>query len=243
MNKNVAFGALPTQSSTYQWATAERANDGNSDSNFRHGSCTQTNKSKNPWWRVDLIHSYNVSGVRISNRADCCSDRLQGAEIRIGDSVSNDDNRNRLCGTVDSVSLITLNFNCGGIVGRYVTIIIPGYNKTLTLCEVDIIGSELPSLLGSGNVASGGRPTQSSTYAGAGAHRANDGNSDIHFRSGSCSRTRKSTNPWWRIDLIEIYNVSDVIITNRADCCSFRLLGAEIHIGNSLENDGNSNRL
>ncbi|XP_055506238.1 uncharacterized protein LOC129706200 [Leucoraja erinacea] len=241
--ENVALGVPAAQSSTYRWAVAERANDGNSDSDFRHGSCARTLKSTNPWWRVDLKKSYNVSVVRITNRAHCCSAWLQEAEIRIGNSLENDGNLNRLCGTVDSVSETTLTFYCAGFIGRFVNIIIPGQDKILTLCEVEIVGRELSSSLGKVNLASGAPATQSSTHRKAGAGGANDGDSDSDFRHGSCTRTRNSKNPWWRVDLKESYNVSDVRITNRADCCMDRLLGAEIHIGDSLENDGNSNRL
>ncbi|XP_078280542.1 uncharacterized protein LOC144607515 [Rhinoraja longicauda] len=241
--ENVALGATPTQSSTDEEAAAQRANDGNSDNDFRHGSCARTWKSTNPWWRVDLKESYNVSDVRITNRADCCPEQLRGAEIRIGDSLDVNGNFNRLCGIVDSVSATTLTFNCGGSVGRYVNVIIPGADKILTLCEVEIFGSELPYLYGKENVALGASPTQSSTDEGAAAQRANDGDSDSDFRHGSCSRTRKSMNPWWRVDLKESYNVSDVRITSRADCCSDQLRGAEIRIGDSLEYDGNFNRL
>ncbi|XP_032893886.1 uncharacterized protein LOC116983989 [Amblyraja radiata] len=238
--ENLALGASPIQSSTDEGAVAERANDGNSDSDFRHGSCSRTSKSKNPWWRVDLNETYLISDIRITNRADCCSDQLQGAEIRIGDSLEHDGNFNRLCGIVDSVSWKTLTFYCGGIIGRYVNVIIPGPDKTLTLCEVEIfVKLSHPTE----NVALGASPTQSSTDEGAAAEGANDGNSDNDFRHGSCSRTRKSKNPWWRADLTESFNVSDVIIINRADCCSDQLQGAEIRIGDSLENEGNSNRL
>ncbi|XP_055521982.1 fucolectin-1-like [Leucoraja erinacea] len=232
-----------TQSSIDEGAVAERANDGTIDTDFTHGSCARTIKSKNPWWRVDLKESYSVSDVRITNRADCCSDQLLGAEIHIGDSLENDGNSNTRCGIVDSVAGTTLTFNCGGIVGQYVNIVIPGPDKILTLCEVEIFGSELPHFHGKENLAFGASPIQSSTDEGAVAERANDGNSDSDFRHGSCSRTRKSKNPWWRVDLNETHLISDIRITNRADCCSDQLQGAEIRIGDSLEHDGNFNRL
>ncbi|XP_078280528.1 uncharacterized protein LOC144607509 [Rhinoraja longicauda] len=240
---NVAPRAEAIQSSTFESAGAERAIDGNRNSSFMRDSCTHTMKSTNPWWRADLKQPHNVSVVRITNRRDCCSELLTGAQIRIGNSLENDGNANRLCGTIHSASGTTFTFNCGGRVGRYVNIIIPGRGKTLVLCEVEIFGSELPSIFREENVAAGAPPIQSSTHGWAGPERANDGNSDSDFRHGSCARTRKSTNPWWRVDLKERYKVSDIRITNRADCCSDQLQGAEIRIGDSLENDGNSNRL
>ncbi|XP_055521975.1 fucolectin-1-like [Leucoraja erinacea] len=143
---NVAGGASPTQSSTEEGAGAEGAIDGNSDSDFWKGSCARTRKSKDPWWRVDLKSSNYVTDVRITNRADCCSDQLLGAELRIGDSLENDGNSNRLCGTVVSVALTTIIFNCDGFIGRYVNIFLPGQDKILTLCEVEVFTSILPTI-------------------------------------------------------------------------------------------------
>lgn len=40
---------------------------------------------------------------------------------------------------------------------------------------------------------------------------------------------------------LDSYIVTSVTITNRRDCCPERLNGAEIHIGNSLQNDGAGN--
>lgn len=50
------------------------------------------------------------------------------------------------CGMIHSASGTTFTFNCGGLVGRYVNIVIPGRGKTLTLCEVEIFGSALPTI-------------------------------------------------------------------------------------------------
>ncbi|KAL0189886.1 hypothetical protein M9458_016985, partial [Cirrhinus mrigala] len=56
-----------------------------------------------------------------------------------------------------------------------------------------------------------------------------------------CSSTLSETNPWWSLDLRHIYRVKRVVVTNRKDCCADQINGAEIHIGNSLENNGNNN--
>ena len=39
---------------------------------------------KNPWWRVDLEQVEPVNEVYIVNRVDCCGDRLNPFEIRVG---------------------------------------------------------------------------------------------------------------------------------------------------------------
>ena len=84
---------------------------------------------------------------------------------------------------------------------------------------------------------------QSSTFEGARAHRAVDGNRDSNYFRGSCSHTDADRNPWWRVDLGEAYKVTRVSITNRGDCCGERINGVQIRIGNSLGNNGNNNKL
>ncbi|XP_051580682.1 fucolectin-4-like [Myxocyprinus asiaticus] len=87
------------------------------------------------------------------------------------------------------------------------------------------------------NLALRGQAVQSSTYGHLVAANAIDGD-----KFKSCSHTAVDFNdPWWRLDLLDSYYISRVIITNRGDCCPERLDGAEILIGNSLENNGNNN--
>ena len=65
---------------------SSRAVDGNSDTTFSSGSCSQTNLATNPWWRVDLGRVEPVNHVYIVNRGDCCGDWLNSFEIRVGKS-------------------------------------------------------------------------------------------------------------------------------------------------------------
>ena len=57
-------------------------------------SCTHTYGgyngagSTNPWWRVDLFNEYAVNKVIVSNREDCCSERLNGFQVEINVIVS-----------------------------------------------------------------------------------------------------------------------------------------------------------
>nr|XP_055073795.1 fucolectin-4-like [Misgurnus anguillicaudatus] len=48
------------------------------------------------------------------------------------------------------------------------------------------------------------------------------------------------SDPWWRLDLQNKYDIGTVIITARPDRYDLAN-GAEIRIGNSLENNGNNN--
>ncbi|XP_038145518.1 uncharacterized protein LOC119786306 [Cyprinodon tularosa] len=58
----------------------------------------------------------------------------------------------------------------------------------------------------------------------------------------TCCRTQKQTNPWWRIDLQGIYNISCISIYTKPEDVDY-ISGAQIYIGNSLENNGTNNRL
>ena len=65
-------------------ANASNAVDGNSNTNFHHGFCTHTFDQIHPWWRVDLGRVEPVIEVYIVNRGDCCGERLNAFEIRVG---------------------------------------------------------------------------------------------------------------------------------------------------------------
>ncbi|ROI15876.1 Fucolectin-4 [Anabarilius grahami] len=234
---NLAFGGTAVQSSTYdQLTAAHNAVDGNRNSDYHRGSCSHTKGDRNPWWRVDLLNVYSVTRVSITNRGDCCAERINGAQIRIGNSLENYGNNNQLAATVVSIPLgQTKTFEFKPINGRYVNISIPGRYEYLTLCEVEVFAR---------NLAFGGTAVQSSTYDHlTAAQNAVDGNRNSDYHSGSCSHTNADWDPWWRVDLLNVYKISRVVITNRGDCCPERLNGAQIRIGNSLENNGNNNQL
>ncbi|KAJ8345809.1 hypothetical protein SKAU_G00300020 [Synaphobranchus kaupii] len=104
-------------------------------------SCTITNSEVKPWWRVDLLNAYNISSVAVTNRRDCCSERINGAEIHIGNSLEDNGNSNPVCAVITSISAgRTETYECNGMVGQYVTISIDKV-AILTLCEVEVYGS------------------------------------------------------------------------------------------------------
>ena len=76
----------------------------------------------------------------ITNRADCCGERLSNFEIRIGNSLEDNGNANPACGGKYSLETgKTRRILCGGLTGRYVNIVIPGRAEYLTLCEVKVL--------------------------------------------------------------------------------------------------------
>uniref|UniRef100_A0A667WKP7 F5/8 type C domain-containing protein n=1 Tax=Myripristis murdjan TaxID=586833 RepID=A0A667WKP7_9TELE len=233
---NVARGGKVAQSSLYGRAVPEKAIDGNRASKWRQGSCACTRKDLKPWWRVDLLKTHKVNYVTITNRKDCCPQRINGAEIHIGDSLSDNGNKNPRYLLLGAFSGGTQTFKCNGMRGRYVNIVIPGKRQYLTLCEVEVYGEPARDI-----VPTGGKVAQSSTSKNGVPEKAIDGNRANKWKQGSCTHTKEDFKPWWRLDLLKTYKVSYVTVTNRADCRRKNINGAEIHIGNSLDDNGNSN--
>ncbi|XP_060772944.1 fucolectin-like [Neoarius graeffei] len=142
---NVALSGIATQSSTYNNKYyAYLANDGNRASHFSSYSCTTTNPEDNPWWRVDLLAVYDIRNVTITNRGDCCPERINGAEIHIGNSLVNNGNNNPRCVIISSIPAgASENYMCN-MKGRFMNIIIPKVSQFLTLCEVEVYGFPVP---------------------------------------------------------------------------------------------------
>jgi hypothetical protein len=55
------------------------------------------------------------------------------------------------------------------------------------------------------------------------ADKGNDGDADSNMYHNHCFMTDKHVNPWWEVDLLDVYYITQVNITNRADCCSMLL--------------------
>ncbi|XP_003450306.1 fucolectin-4 [Oreochromis niloticus] len=243
--QNVALRGKATQSNRYQggwdvFGAASNAIDGNRESRFDHGSCSHTATETNPWWRVDLLESYIITSMSITNRGDCCDERITGAEIHIGNTLQDNGAANPRVGVIPRTpagSSHTITFS-NRVEGRYVTVRVPGPNRILTLCEVEVYGYRAPT---GENLALQGKATQSSVQTlGYNAYNAIDGNRNSKLEKGSCAQTNYDVSPWWRLDLCKTHKVFSVKIVN-SDSDPERLNGAEIRIGDSLDNNGNSN--
>ncbi|KAG9464348.1 hypothetical protein GDO78_020082 [Eleutherodactylus coqui] len=236
--------------------------DGSLDNNYLYIQCAGTSEQKDPWM-VDLKSKHNIFTVAITNRGNCCAEKINGGEIRIGNYGENGGIKNPICGVITSMSSgQTLAFDCDGMVGQYVTIHIPRAERSVTICEVQVFG--LPSDDAatsmkpetkprkafihrppeSDNLASRGITSQSSTYDHLGASKnAIDSSPSAIYSSGHCSHTDLDVEPWWRVDLMSTFNVTKVKITNRGCCCPERINGAEIRIGNIPEDGGTQNTI
>ena len=79
--------------------------------------------------------------VTLFNRMDCCSERLNNAEVYVMDSPTGMNKQK--CGKVDSArGRAKIDIPCipGVLYGRYVRVEIP--SGILTLCEVQVWGKE-----------------------------------------------------------------------------------------------------
>ncbi|XP_042260986.1 uncharacterized protein LOC121892174 isoform X1 [Thunnus maccoyii] len=144
---NVAPSGTASQSSTHDNADAWKAIDGNRNPNYHDGSCTHTEFGLPHWWRLQLPAMYRISSISITNR-DIGADRINNAEILIGNSLENNGNNNPRCAVISSIpSSGTSSFHCRGMVGRFVNVYLSGTdpNGVLTLCELEVYG-ELATL-------------------------------------------------------------------------------------------------
>ncbi|XP_078390426.1 fucolectin-5-like [Cetorhinus maximus] len=85
------------------------------------------------------------------------------------------------------------------------------------------------------NVALAAVATQSSNRQKAG--KAIDGKT----RDDSCSSTKVEGDPWWRLDLLQKYQIQLINITNTNRNDKEGINGAEIRIGDLDQNHGNDN--
>ncbi|XP_078496829.1 uncharacterized protein LOC144752871 [Lissotriton helveticus] len=230
---NVARRGVATQSSTYQNGIASRSIDGNLRNAFDHGFCSHTNNDYSSGWRVDLLDTYSIASVSITNR-------MLGntiiADMYVGSSLESNGILNARCVQINfSEQKGTISFNCGGMAGRYVTISSATAYQYLVLCEVQVFAAPKPVT----NVALNGVALQSSNYVlWSLASIANDGILASNLQLRQCSCTNLNFPAWWRVDLLATYSIASVVVTNRRDAVPERLNGAEIRIGNSLENNG-----
>ncbi|XP_028450807.1 uncharacterized protein LOC114566488 isoform X2 [Perca flavescens] len=234
---NIARLGTVRQSSVFDIGVPELAIDGNHASVWAQRSCSHTLNDFKPWWRLDLLKTYKINTVTITNRRDAVHERINGAEIRIGNSLNDNGNDNPRCAVISSIAAgASQTFVCNGMEGRYVNIVIPGRQEFLTLCEVEVTGQTLDP-----NIARLGTVRQSSVFNIGVPELAIDGNRASVWAQGSCSHTLNDFKPWWRLDLLKTYKINTVTITNRRDAVHERINGAEIRIGNSLNDNGNDN--
>jgi hypothetical protein len=131
-------GKNTAQASHCCGGSSARAVDGNHRQDWGGGTCTHTANTQNAWWRVDLVDDAEVTSVKVWNRSDCCGNRLNGFQVRVGNSGSWQ--HNKQCGGNHAISQgQNKEVDCSGKHGRYTHIVLPRRDY-LTLCEVEVRG-------------------------------------------------------------------------------------------------------
>ncbi|CAL1146209.1 unnamed protein product [Cladocopium goreaui] len=132
------------QSSLDWGGEPERAIDGKFDPHFLMGSCSHTAEetdSNGTWWAASTALPFHaISAVRVLGRWDCCHERLDGWEVRIG--FDPDPRQNPLCGMQQRVLPAGSRrlVKCGeALPGNVVGVVLPS-GQALTLCEVEAFG-------------------------------------------------------------------------------------------------------
>ena len=67
-----------------------------------------------------------------------------------------------------------------------------------------------------------GKPAEQSTHSiwSPTPTRAVDGNYDNNLKRKSCIQTLPNqVGSWWQVDLEAVYNIEEVLVLNRGDCC------------------------
>jgi len=116
------------------------------------GSCAQTLIEADPWWRLDLEHPRLIVSVRLRGLFDSMHGWMGGTadlagsiQVRLGPWPRWQ--ANAVCGS-GAVSapgkLAELEITCHGQ-GSFLFITAPGPNRSLSLCDVKVLGLELPT--------------------------------------------------------------------------------------------------
>jgi hypothetical protein len=210
---------------------AKRANDGNTNGAYWDESVSHTTVENHPWWEVDLGSDQNIGSIKVWNRTDGYSYRLDNFIVTVYPSTRQNPARYLVTRDINDTNLsltqpITLPILQQG---RYVRVQLTDSaarnldENVLSLAEVQVLGID-----GVTNLALKKPARQSSTTWGGTADRANDGNTDGNYGGGSVSHTGVENPPWWEVDLGEEVPVSKITVWNRTDCCSHRLNGFAI---------------
>ena len=106
-----------------------------------------------PWWSTDLGETRFIVHIKVFGRSDGLLQELEGFDVRVGNWPTWE--HNPKCASNVSAPLDA----AGRLVpcqqqGRYVFIVLPGLNRTLSLCEVEVVGLNVTSSAISGLVPS-----------------------------------------------------------------------------------------
>jgi len=198
--------------------------------------CQSSEQSSEPaWLQIDFGAPSVLSYVSIANRLDCCRDRINGFQLRLGNENRNPDSASVIY--TDTVGnhendpiwrAISIDLSAAGQTpGRYLFVYQPT-NPILNLGGVStrawrsVSGSRLP-LVGA---------SMSSAFDGGRYPASNCIDGDY---STYC-HTDEQVAGWVKLDLGAARVLSFVRIINRQDCCRERINGFQIRLGHENDN-------
>lgn len=239
---NHALTGTASQSTTDFGGDAARAIDGNTNGQWGGNSVTHSADGAPNSWQVDLGSVKPVNQVVIWNRTDCCGSRLSNFQLGVYDASNTQvwaQNYYTAGGSVGTNEVVNIP---GGVNGQFVKVQQLGPNNDgnffLSMAEVQVM--QLNPVLFP-NVAVGKPASQSSTAYGGDASRAVDGNTSGSYGANTVTHTADGSNGWvagtpvwWEVDLQGDFQINEVAIFNRTDCCPDRLGNFRV----SILNDG-----
>ncbi|XP_071096027.1 uncharacterized protein [Haliotis cracherodii] len=192
-----------------------------------------------PYMDIDLGSNFLLISVTITNRGDCCSERLRNIRVEVYNNNPTLGGTPQVCTTIGSTAPAASSnttFTCSAITfGRYIRLnkfSKVDANDILQLVEVVLDGVQLISVipvLGS-QVSSSSVFTFGSTNYGP--QLAVDGGfgTDFVVDNTTFATAVGDTTPYMDIDLGSNFLLRSVTITNRGDCCSERLRNIIIEV-------------
>ncbi|MCP4539759.1 MAG: tandem-95 repeat protein [Chloroflexi bacterium] len=226
--QNLAYGKHARQSSTFEGtSTADRAVDGNLQSNYSYGSVTSTANDPNEydWWEVDLGTISEIDRIYIKNRSDCCKERLTRFYVMISPTPFDDDADP---GTSSARSEVRYLWYYGGTFlerswdtfyndddedyhgwayGRYVRIQLLDKDQYLSLAEVKVEGR--PNLAHN-------KPTRQSSTSVVFSTILEESHYAVDGSLRTSARTTDQCNAWWEVDLGKRYIVDNIYMGTSA---------------------------
>ncbi|XP_061417536.1 uncharacterized protein LOC133348628 [Lethenteron reissneri] len=212
--------------------------DGNPEMNYNLKKCTSSKGGLDQsWWKLDMHQEVQVYAVNIMFQSDNIYKHTFSTKVHIGinsDFVTG----YAKCKTLKKTAQSTVvTFNCKGVKGCYISINSTSY-APLSLSEVKV--STTPLLQNEMSVAYGEAMQSSTVGPDHKASKAIDATNGTNFCSGMCSATSYEWEPWFCIELDDVYTVDAVRITNRDDAEGIRLFGAHIKVGESSNHNDNA---
>ena len=224
-DRNYALFGTATQSTTNFGGDASRAIDGNTSGLYGNNSVTHTDGA-GAFWQVDLGTTRTIEQLVLWNRTDCCGDRLTDFRVSVLSAADLELWGQDFYTAGGNVGLNEIINPPVATAGNKVKVAFRPSNAGLylSLAEVQVLDLVAPTF---SNIALGKVATQSSLGYGGTPDRAVDGNVSGNYGDNSVTHTDDTVptgSPvFWEVDLGGDFDINEIALYNRGDCCSDRL--------------------